>query len=27
MSHILKALDNTAAKFVKRTEIRKAVNG
>jgi hypothetical protein len=27
MSHILKALDDTAAKFVKRTEIRKAVNG
>jgi hypothetical protein len=27
MSHILKALDQTAAKFVKRTEIRKAVNG
>jgi hypothetical protein len=27
MAHILKALDDTAAKFVKRTEIRKAVNG
>ena len=27
MSHILKALDETAAKFVKRTEIRRAVNG
>jgi hypothetical protein len=27
MAHILKALDETAAKFVKRTEIRKAVNG
>jgi len=27
MAHILKALDQTAATFMKRTEIRKAVNG
>ena len=27
MAHVLKALDTTAAKFVKRTQIRKAVNG